>query len=130
MTGVTLEAEDGDTDIFGTTVSDIQADIEVADGKITGTLMYVSEGQIVTDWGAGYFLALAFDDFDKRAVSVKVGLDPSEGSGLVEAINDPDRNGIFKITNKDVQRFKVVSRDADGNETVQTWDLSGLSLEV
>ena len=69
------------------------------------------------------FLATDWDEFD----SVKVGLDPSEGSGLVEIIDDPDKNGVFKITDKDEQVFKIVSYDGIETKT-QTFDLSGLTV--
>lgn len=91
-------------------------------------MKYLSEGQLVTDWGAGNFLALAFSDIDPKATSVKVGLDPSQGSGLVEIINDPDKMGVFKITDKDTQVFKVVSSDGTTTKT-QSFDLSGLTVE-
>jgi hypothetical protein len=69
------------------------------------------------------FSTTDWSEFD----SVKVGLDPSEGSGLVEIIDDPDKNGVFKITDKDTQTFKIVSYD--GIETItQTFDLSGLTV--
>lgn len=79
-------------------------------------------------WGAGNFLVLKFANPDPNATSVKVGLDPSEGSGLVELLGDPDMNCAAKITDKDTQVFKVVS--TDGNRTTtQTFDLSGLTCE-
>lgn len=106
----------------------MQTDIEVADGAITGTLKYLSEGQLVTDWGAGNFLALKFTDLDADATSVKVGLDPSQGSGLVEIIDDPDKNGVFKITDKDAQKF-VVEQSDGVFKLRQEYDLSGLTVE-
>ena len=55
-------------------------------------------------------------------------MDPSEGSGLVELLGDPDMNCVAKVTNKTTQVFKVVT--SDGHlERVQTFDLSGLTLE-
>ena len=75
-------------------------------------------------------MALNFvnNDFSKYS-SVKVGMDPSQGSGLVEIINDPDKNGVFKVTNKDTQVFKIVYTDAETGETnTQTFDLSGLEV--
>lgn len=83
---------------------------------------------MAADWGAGNFLALKFSDTDPLATSVKVGLDPSVSSGLVEIINDPDQNGVFKITNKDTQKFKVIVSN-DEHATVQVFDLSGLTLQ-
>ena len=56
-----------------------------------------------------------------------VGLDPSHSGGLVELINDPDKNGVFKIS-ETTQKFKVVVSDGTHTET-QTFDLSGLTLE-
>lgn len=36
-----------------------------------------------------------------------MGLEPSIGTGLVEVLNDPDKNGVFKITSRDAQKFVV-----------------------
>lgn len=53
-------------------------------------------------------------------------MDPSQSSGLVELINDPDKMGVFKVTNKDIQRFKVVL-----NNTREIWyNLDGLICET
>lgn len=93
---------------WGTNVSDMQSDIAVADGKITGTLKYLDSGQLVTDWGAGNFMALKFT-VPEQATSCKVGLDPSEGSGLVEL--DDDKDGVFKVTDNEEQKFVVVTTD-------------------
>lgn len=125
---MTVEAPAGSTDFWGTTAAEMQSNVAVANGKITGTLTYLDEGQLVTDWGAGNFLALQFSDLDENATSVKVGLDPSQGSGLVEIIDDPDLNGVFKITDKDTQVFKIVSTDGTSTNT-QTFDLSELVCE-
>ena len=125
-------------------VSDIQTDVRVdggaidiehpdsVEGFIRGTLKYLDEtngGAIVDTWGQGNFIALKFEINDPSVTSVKVGLDPSEGSGLVEIIDDPDKNGVFKITDKDTQSFKVIQ--TNGVKTkIQTFDLSGLELET
>lgn len=125
-----MEAEDGDVTLFGTKVSDMQEDVEITDDAITGTLKYLDSGDLVTTWGAGNFMALNFvdNDFSKYS-SVKVGMDPSQSSGLVEIIDDPDKNGVFKVTNKDTQVFKIVSTDAETGEiNTQTFDLSGLEV--
>lgn len=125
-----MEAEDGDVTLFGTKVSDMQEDVVVGDDEIVGTLKYLDSGDLVTTWGAGNFMALNFinNDFSKYS-SVKVGMDPSQSSGLVEIINDPDKNGVFKVTNKDTQVFKIVYTDAETGETnTQTFDLSGLEV--
>lgn len=122
-----MAPEAGETDFWGTTAAQMQSGVSVSGNKITGTLTKLTSGQLVTDWGEGYFLALKFSNIDADATSVKVGLLPSVSSGLAEIINDPDKNGVFKITDKDVQKFKVVQSNANG-KTTQLFDLSGLTL--
>ena len=101
--------------------------MSVADDAVTGTSKWLADGEIADYWGAGNFMAFKFEDIDERATSVKVGMSPSQGSGLVEIINDPDKNGVFKIS-ENTQKFKVVVSDGTHTET-QTFDLSGLTLE-
>lgn len=114
--------------MFGTLVSDMQTDVSVNGSRFSGTIKYLSEGALVDAWGAGHFLAIKVSDIYEDATSVKVGMDPTAGSGLVEIINDPDKNGAFKITDKDTQVFKCVTSDGE-HERVQTFNLSDLVLE-
>lgn len=113
--------------LFGQLVGDMQSGIVIEDGKITGNLAYIDSGALATDWGPGNFIAIQFSNIDSRATSVRVGLQPSESSGLVELINDPDKNGVFKITDKTTQKFTVISSDGTNTTTTQ-YDLSGLVL--
>ena len=104
----------------------MQTGITVTGDKITGTLKYLDEGQLVTDWGAGNFMALKFT-VPEQATSCRVGLDPSQGSGLVEL--DDEKDGVFKITNKNTQKFVIVT--TDGEYTLrQEFDLSELTCET
>lgn len=120
--------------MYETAVSDIQSGVSVSGkkgdltAKITGTLKYLSTGPIAEYWGAGNFLALKFADVDPEATSIKVGLEPSEGSGLVELLGDPDMNCVGKVTNKNTQKFKVQITDNGGRITNQIFDLSGLEV--
>ena len=125
MSEVTVEPEDGETVLWEHTVSDMQDNVLVDGDAITGDLYYVAEGALPAVWGPGYFLTLKFDDFDESATSVKVGLDPSVSSGLVAL--DEDKNAVFKISDRDGQRLKVVSTDGT-RSTVQLFDLSGLNM--
>lgn len=109
----------------------MQSNITVANDKITGTLHYVTDYTGFSGDPAeqnGNFLALNLSSNNFTGLtSVKVGLFPSYGTGLVELIEDPQKNGVFKITNK-LQKFKIVS--SDGLHTkYQTFDLSELVLE-
>ena len=111
---------------WGHAVGDLQSGVAVAAGAMTGTLKHVSSGTLAADWGPGNFVALAFSDPDSTAVSHRVGLRPSEGSGLVEL--DSDMDGVFKVTDKDAQRLVVETVGASG-VTRQYYDLSGLVCE-
>lgn len=109
----------------------MQSDIVVNDNSITGTLKYIENfaesGPLA---GNGYYLALTWDDIDTNATSLKVGLVPSaSGMELVECISDTDRNGVFKITDKDTQKFRIMVSGMAG-QTYLDFDLSGLTLEA
>ena len=128
---VTVSPMDGNKEPYGgKKVSTYQNNIVVLGNKaITGNLNFVSGGLAQSGplAGDGYFLALHFDNLDPNATSVKIGLDPSAGTGLVEIIDDPDKEAVLKVTDKDAQKLKVVSTDGT-NTDVQTFDLSGLKF--
>lgn len=119
---------DGSTDFWGTTASDMQSDVTVTGKAITGTLTKLTSGSLVDVWGEGYFLGLAFDDFSEGLTyeDVKVGLAPTEGSGLVTL--DSDQMGVFKITNKDTQKLAVLQEKAGVGRLLELYDLSGLTF--
>lgn len=97
--------------------------------NITGTLKFI-EGGLADSGplaGDGYFLALKWSDPAEGITSLKVGLAPSEGTGLVECIEDTDRNGVFKITDKDKQ-VVVIQQTGSGTQHTQQLNLSGLTL--
>lgn len=130
MEDVTVEPESGDTvDPWNSeiTVADIQEGISVEVGKIKGKLKFVKGGLAPSGYlaGDGYFLALKFKDVDETATSKKVGLVPSQGSGLVEL--DEDMNVFMKITDKDNQIFEVLITDGT-RKGIQKFDLSDLQL--
>lgn len=130
MDKATITPESQGSSMYEVPVSDLQgSDVAVSNGAITGTVKYLSGSNAITNvWGPGNFLALKWADIDPKATSLKVGLEPSAGTGLVECIDDTDRNGIFKITNKNIQKFKLVVSDGT-HSRVQTLDLSGLTLQ-
>lgn len=89
---------------------------------------YVESGPLA---GSGNYLALKFTATDWDAyTSVKVGLDPSaSGMELVEILTDPDKDGVFKISDKDAQNFVV--EVSDGSTTSRfEYDLSGLICQT
>lgn len=106
----------------------MQTGVTVANGAITGTLSFIEGGLAASGplAGDGNFLALQWSDPAADVTSLKVGLDPSQGTGLVECLDDTDRNGVFKVTSTS-QVFKVVQK-VGTTEHTQVFDLSGLTL--
>lgn len=129
---ILVSPEKGTAELFGKKVNQMQSGLVVADGAITGTLKFISGGLSPAGplAGDGNFMALKFADTN-NAQSIKVGLEPSAGTGLVELVGDPDMNGVFKVTgilNGVQQVFKVVTT-VNGIVKIQTFDISGLVLE-
>ena len=127
---MTVAPESQSSELFDHLVSSFQgADVAVSGNSIVGTLKFIEGGLAASGplAGDGHFLALKFTNIDSDATSVKVGLDPSQGTGLVELINDPDKNGVFKIHDNN-QVFKVVQKTATA-EKVQIFSLANLVLE-
>lgn len=129
MSGVTVSAG-SKTSLWGTDIADLQADIAVTGGAITGTLKYYGDTSkaIVRDWGPGYFIYLKYANFSSGLsyADVKQGLVPSEGTGLLAL--DSDADALIKVTDKDHQKLKVVQTAPDGRHYVQYFTLSGLTL--
>ena len=128
MSSVTVAPADGDANYWGTLASDMQTNVSVAGKAITGTLKKLTSGSLVDTWGEGYFIALTFDDFTEGLTyeDVKVGLTPTEGSGLVTL--DSDQDGVFKITDKDNQRLMIWQKKDGVGSLTEYYDLSGLTL--
>lgn len=129
---MTVSAENGQAELFGKKVNTLQSKIKIEDDNaITGNLKFVegyTEFSSDPALQSGNFLALKFSDIPDTATSVRVGLEPSRGSGLVELINDPDKNGVFRIDNKFEQNFKIVTTDGTST-TTQIFDLSRLNVQ-
>lgn len=103
----------------------IDIDHPVNDGGfITGTLKYIDSGELADDFGAGNFMALKFTNIDPTSTSVRVGIEPN----LIEIIDKPDKNGVFKITDTENQVFKVIQSNSKQTKT-QTFNLMELTLE-
>lgn len=133
LNDITVAAETGTTEIFGKKVSTLQTGVSVSGGKITGTLKFVSGGFGETGplAGDGNFLALKFTD-SNSADSIKVGLRPSAGTGLVELVGDPDQNGVFKVAGEldGVQQVFVVRTTKGSLVKEQVFDISELVLQT
>ncbi|MBR6014717.1 MAG: hypothetical protein IK059_01410 [Firmicutes bacterium] len=120
---------DGEAEPYGSKkVKTYQSGITAVGDKIVGNLTLVQGGLADSGplAGDGYFMALHFGNIDPAATSVKVGLDPSAGTGLVE-LDPTDYDAVFKVADKDSQKLKIVTTAGTIKET-QTFDLSSLTL--
>lgn len=108
----------------------MQSNVSITGNDVTGTLKYLSGSNPITDvWGEGYFFCFTLaDNTFTGLTSVKVGVEPSQGTGLVEIINDPDKNGIVKIADKALQKFVIVQTNGTVTKK-QAYNLTGLILE-
>ena len=125
-----VKAEPAGGKLFNVDVDNMQSNVSFGNGKVTGTLKYLSGSNAITDvWGEGYFLCFNMADSTWTGyTSVKVGLTPSAGSGLVEIINDPDKNGFCKVNDKNQQLFTIVSTNGTQTRT-KAYSLADLVLE-
>lgn len=120
----------GEVELYNAAVSTLQNGVTVNGTDITGELLYKEDYTGFSsnvEEQSGNFLALQWSAPATGVTSLKVGLDPSYSGGLVEVINDPDHNGVFRIHDTN-QKFKVVQTKGDEVHT-QTFNLSGLTLD-
>lgn len=106
----------------------MQSGLAVSEGNITGTLKYLTSGQLVNDWGEGYFIAVGFSGYSTGLTyeNVKVGLFNSAGSGLVTL--DSDQDAVIHITDPVNQKLMAVQTDpVTGKKYTQYWNLDKIT---
>jgi hypothetical protein len=103
--------------------------VTVEGDRISGSLKFIEGGLSPSGplSGDGYFLALKWSDPEEGVTSLLVGLQPSEGTGLVEAIDDPDRNGVFKVASGDQKLILWQKSETESNK--QVFSLEDLTFE-
>ena len=127
---ITIESESNSThyDFTNKTANDMQSNLTVDGFDFKGTLKFISGGLAQSGplSGDGYFMAIKFTNIPATARAVYVGLDPSVSSGLVAL--DSDHNGVFKVTNKNQQKFIVIVEYTNGGSNSYTYNLNQLVL--
>ena len=128
MTSLSVEAEDGETVIFGKSVEDLQSAIDIDEDEIGGHLKYVTDytGFSPSDpeLQEGNFIALKFTATAGATTTVEI---LGGHSGAVEL--DSDMNWVGRIESTE-QKIKVVcSKDGMAPNT-KIFDLSSLVLET
>ena len=114
------------TDLLGKSVTDLQADIEISDGAITGTLAYVDDYTGFSGDPAeqvGHYLALHHECEAADSVTVELSGSPR---GPVEL--DEDGISVMRITST-AQKIKVTAKKEGYFDEVHEFSLTGLTLE-
>lgn len=92
--------------MFGKDCGDLQESIAIEGGAMTGTLKYVTGYtgfSSKVEQQSGNFLAVKV--VNESADEIYVGLNPSEGSGMVKL--DADGIAVLRVANKDTQVLRI-----------------------
>lgn len=114
--------------MLGKVVSDLQSDVTISNGVISGTLKYVTgytgfSGNVEEQ--SGNYLALHFDtNIDVDSITVEL-LNGTVGHPVTL---DSDGLIVLRIADKDTQSVRVVATKG-ADIAVETYSLSGLTLE-
>ena len=114
-------------DLFGKTVSDLQENVSIGNGAITGTLKYVTGYtgfSSDTEMQSGNYLVIHAVDANADSVTVEVVGGTSGPRTL-----DSDGIIVLRIANKDTQTVRVISYKDGVSKDTKTYSLTGLTLE-
>lgn len=107
----------------------MQSNVTVSDENvISGTLNYVTDYTEFSSDPAlqsGNFVALHWSDPQEGVTSLKVGI--KNGTPMVECIDDPDRNGVFRILSPN--NVFVIEQSDGTNTRVDEYPLTDIVLE-
>lgn len=125
---VAITVPEPTVDLLGKTASELQSDIQIKDGKVTGTLHHVSDYtgfSSISEQQEGWYLATKCIPDPEDA---KVHVYKTNGT-VEERILDADLLWVAQITDKNLQKLQVyVDNNGVKSKTVEL-DLSGLTLE-
>lgn len=128
MISFSVNAEDGEANLFGKTVNELQENVVVGEDAITGTLKYVSGytgfSSVVSEQ-AGNYLALRIDTNEPDTLTTVELVGGTKGPVVL----DDDMNIVLLIKDKNSQSIKV-TMETDEDSLTKTYDLSGLTLEI
>lgn len=114
-----------DEDLFGKVLSDLQEDIEIDDGSITGTLKYVDDytgfsGDQALQSGNYIAIHASVPEVDDATITVKV---------TNPVVLDEDGIAVLRIADKSSQTITVVASKEGYESVTKVFDLSGLTCD-
>lgn len=109
----------------GKVASDLQSDVVITDNVISLKSKFIEGGLAESGplAGDGYFMALTWSQPADDITSLKVGVIPTQGTGLVDALSDPDRTVVVKLDNTQHQNFVIYTTTGEASN-VQTYSLN------
>ena len=122
-----MEPENGETDVLGKTVAELQSGVKISGSTISGTLNNVDgyigfSGNVAEQ--SGHYLVLRADTGN---ASDTITVELVGGTVGHPVTLDSDRNIVLRIANTSTQSVKVVA--TDGKHTVtKSYSLTGLTL--
>lgn len=122
-----MEPENGETDVLGKTVAELQAGVKISGSTISGTLNNVDgytgfSGNVAEQ--SGHYLVLRADTGN---ASDTITVELIGGTVGHPVTLDSDRNIVLRIANTSTQSVKVVA--TNGKRTVtKSYSLTGLTL--
>lgn len=123
---IAVSAVTGDVDLLGLTPDDLQDDVEISDGAISGTLKYVSDytgfSSDVSEQNGNYLAikVIAVED-------AKITVELINGTLGHPVTLDSDGMIVLKIADVDTQSIEIVATKGNISEK-QSLSISGLTL--
>lgn len=113
-------------DLFGKSVNDLQSNVHVGDGVITGTLKYVDDytgfsSKVAEQTGNYIVIHAEVPDEDDVTITVKV---------TNPVVLDEDGIAVLKIADKDSQTITVVASKTGYESVTKVYRLNQLTCET
>lgn len=126
MTGLTVDASiSSETDLFGKSADDLQENIVIGRGTISGTLKYIDDYEGFssdTSLNSGNYLAIHAEVPDVTGVTITVKV-------TNPVTLDEDGIAVLRIADKSSQTVTVVASKDGCNDVIKEFDLRGLICE-
>lgn len=129
LIGLAVAAEDSETEYWGKTSDDLQEDIAIANGVISGTLKYISDYSAAGFEGGGNFIALKVGSSESiSGVTYKCTVIDGNGQERTVTLDD-DKVIVIQIKDKAAQKLRFTAEKDGYGTDVTTLALSGLRCE-
>lgn len=122
-----MEPENGETDVLGKTVAELQSGVKISGSTISGTLNnidgYTGFSGNVAEQSGHYLVLRAVTGNASDTITVEL-----IGGTVGHPVTlDSDRNIVLRIANTSTQSVKVVATDGEHTVT-KSYSLTGLNL--